>query len=63
MKAGYPKILKCSKCGSTNIVRPLNEPGVICRCADCGHEEREIKQKGTTEPIEYKYKESPFKTF
>ncbi len=32
--------IKCSKCGSTNIIHPINEPDVIYRCSHCGHERR-----------------------
>lgn len=29
--------IRCSKCGSTNAVNPVNEPDVDIRCGDCGH--------------------------
>ncbi len=31
------KPLTCSKCGSTDVVKPLNQRGVIARCQKCGH--------------------------
>ena len=31
----------CSACGSPRAIKPVNEPDVILRCADCGHEKRE----------------------
>ncbi len=30
----------CSKCNSTNAVKPVNESDVLIRCLDCGHEVR-----------------------
>lgn len=29
--------LSCSKCGSHNAVKPINERDVAVRCGDCGH--------------------------
>jgi predicted RNA-binding Zn-ribbon protein involved in translation (DUF1610 family) len=51
------KMVTCSKCGSTNAVHPVNQPGVAVRCGDCGHtkltreaeakaREREQRSKG-----------------
>lgn len=31
------KKVKCSKCGSTNAVHPINQPDIAVRCGDCGH--------------------------
>jgi len=31
------KPIKCSKCGSTNAVRPVNDFTVEIKCGDCGH--------------------------
>lgn len=39
MNPTYP--MMCSKCGSLKAVKPVNEPEVILRCEDCGHEKRE----------------------
>ena len=41
----YFKPLQCSKCGSRNVVNPINEPYVTLRCIDCGHEKREPMEK------------------
>lgn len=30
--------IRCSKCGSTNAVKPVNSRDVALRCGDCGHE-------------------------
>ena len=35
---GSLKPIACSKCGSLNAVKPLNEQGVDIRCLDCGHQ-------------------------
>ena len=50
MTRGRP--IKCSKCGSTNAVKPVNERDVEIRCVDCGHtkitreaEQREYERK------------------
>lgn len=29
--------LRCSQCGSTNAVKPINRPSIIAQCLDCGH--------------------------
>ena len=34
----HSRSLLCSKCGSRNAVKPLNERTVAARCMDCGHE-------------------------
>lgn len=46
------KPLKCSKCGSTNAVKPINDWDVAVCCGDCGHtkktreaEQRELERK------------------
>lgn len=31
------KPIRCSKCGSTRAVRPVNDRDVEIRCEDCGH--------------------------
>ena len=38
--------IKCGKCGSLDIVRPVNQSMwaaeiIVFRCADCGHEKHE----------------------
>jgi predicted RNA-binding Zn-ribbon protein involved in translation (DUF1610 family) len=45
MTNGRP--IKCSKCGSTNAIKPVNERDVEIRCADCGHTKltREAEQR------------------
>lgn len=51
------KPLTCSKCGSTNAVKPVNDRDVAVRCEDCGHfaltrearqqkTEREMREQG-----------------
>jgi len=39
----YFKPIQCSKCGSQNIVKPMNERYVLLRCLDCGHEQVEAQ--------------------
>lgn len=55
MTMGKP--LRCSKCGSTNAIKPINERSVVVRCGDCGHTkltpEAEARQRG----------EDPFKAW
>ena len=29
--------IKCSKCGSTNAVKPVNIRDIEIQCSDCGH--------------------------
>lgn len=29
--------IKCSKCGSTNAVKPVNNRDIAIQCGDCGH--------------------------
>lgn len=35
MTKGRP--IKCSKCGSTNAVKPVNQHDIAIKCGDCGH--------------------------
>ena len=37
----------CSKCGSTNAVRPINNRTIEIQCLDCGHSKltREAEQR------------------
>lgn len=53
MTGGKP--IRCSKCGSTNAIKPVNNRDIVLRCADCGHtkltreaEEREYGYPRTT---------------
>ena len=32
-----PRKIQCSKCGSQNIVKPVNNDRWIYKCLDCGH--------------------------
>lgn len=41
MKPNNPKIIKCSKCGGTDITKPVNIPDIIYICMDCGHSKLE----------------------
>lgn len=33
----YKGPLTCSQCGSTNIMKPINDPKVELQCMNCGH--------------------------
>lgn len=46
MTRGRP--IRCSKCGSTNAVKPVNSRDIAIKCGECGHtkltEEAERRQ-------------------
>jgi len=48
MTGGRP--IRCSKCGSTNAVNPVNQRDIAIKCGDCGHfkltDEAERRQRG-----------------
>jgi len=58
------KPIQCSKCGSRNIVKPLNQfnnlysetKGVVeLRCSDCGHEKISITTTNSTGDMGHRY--------
>lgn len=54
--------LKCSKCGSTNAIKPINDPDVAVRCGACGHTkltpEAEARKRGDKEFASWSYKDT-----
>lgn len=53
MTGGMP--IRCSKCGSTNALRPVNDRDVAIRCGDCGHQK--LTQEGERRKFELEHPE------
>lgn len=57
MKIGESPRIVCGKCGSGNVVRPVNDPKVDLQCLQCGHTKTSIEYNQPVS-VAWTYKQS-----
>ena len=48
MNTGISSTVRCGKCGSTDIVQPINNADVIYQCRGCGHKKENPAPPGVS---------------
>lgn len=48
------RLITCSKCGSTNAIKPVNRRDVEIQCGDCGHTKLTREAESRQWPDSYK---------